>query len=305
MLPDNQLVIDITSAALSRPGAAEWMQKAQKAADMYNAILGVQVHNSALADEVELAVASNWPLSFHSPVLGEYMMNFAAVDASTSWKMAAGQVEMMKKYNVSRSVFHAALMTDMDIYAFGHGMTYHECMMQSNRPELLRRDEAPFIRDYTDSEEYLMRRDRLKNNLAELKKRYPDFLWCVENDFPAYVAGVLRGQDLAYLEHEVCFDTGHMWATGKMLDLDFYEELNTALASGNVKMIHLHASKHTLDMPHSKWGDGHLPLNHPTAMDIPYIIRRCRECSVKHIVLEIASASLADVETVLQHYFED
>lgn len=305
MLPDNQLVIDITSAALSRPGAAEWMQKAQKAADMYNAILGVQVHNSALADEVELAVASNWPLSFHSPVLGEYMMNFAAADAATSWEMAARQVELMKKYNVSRSVFHAALMTDKDIYAFGHGMTYRECMMQSNRPDLLRNGKDPFIRDYTGSDEYLMRRERLKNNLAELKKRYPDFLWCVENDFPAFVAGVLRGSDLGYLDHEVCFDTGHMWATAKMLDIDFYEELDIALASGNVKMIHLHASKYTWDMPYNQWGDGHLPLNHPTAMDIPHIIRRCRECGVKHIVLEIASASLNDVETVLRYYFED
>ena len=40
-------------------------------------------------------------------------------------------------------------------------------------------------------------------------------------------------------------------------------------------------------------------------MDIPYIIRRCRECNVRHIVLEIASASLSDVETVLRYYFED
>ena len=305
MLPEDRLVIDITSAALSRPGAAEWMQKAQKLAAQYDAVLGVQVHNSALPDEVEAALACSYPLSFHSPVLGEYMMNFAAVDAATSWRMAAEQAGMMKKHNVTRSVFHAALMTDTDIYAFGHGMTYHECMRRANRPELMRDGEKIFIRDYTDSEEYLVRRERLKNNLAELKKRYPDFLWCVENDFPGFVAGVLRGRDLAYLEHEVCFDTGHMWATGKMLDLDFYEEFNTALASGKVKMIHLHASKYTFDMPHSQWGDGHLPLNHPTAMDIPYIIRRCRECNVRHIVLEIASASLSDVETVLRYYFED
>ena len=184
-------------------------------------------------------------------------------------------------------------------------MTFHECMAQANRKDLLRDDKSFFVRDYTSEDEFLMRRERLKKNLQLLKTRYPDFIWCVENDFPAHTTLMLRGRDLAYLEHEVCFDTGHMWATGKMLDLDFYEEFNTALASGNVKMIHLHSSKYTFDMPHSQWGDGHLPLNHPTAMDIPYIIRRCRECNVRHIVLEIASASLSDVETVLRYYFED
>jgi len=301
----NKLVIDITSTALAKCGADKWMRQAAELAEQHGAILGVQVHNSARQPELERAVACGFPLSFHSPVMGKYMMNFAAENADVSWAMAAEQADLMKKHLVSRSVFHAALMTDKPIYAFGHGMSYHECMMQANRPELLRNAPAPFIRDYTDTDEYSMRLERLKNNLAELKKRYPEFLWCVENDFPGHVAGVLRGRDLAYLEHAVCFDTGHMWAASKMLDLDFYEEFNTALASGYVKMIHLHASKYTFDMPHENWGDGHLPLNHKTAMDIPYIIRRCRECNVRHIVLEIGDASLEDVKTVLHYYTEE
>ena len=305
MLSDDKLVIDISSTALSKPGAEKWMIQAKELAAQYNAVLGVQVHNSALQEEFDLAISSNYPLSFHSPVMGEYMMNFSSEDPALSWQMAAEQAALMKKHNVFRSVFHAALMTDKPIYAFGHGMTYQECMRQANRTELAREPGLPFIADYTNSEEYLMRRERLKNNLKELKKRYPEFLWCVENDFPAFVAGVLRGSDLAYLEHEVCFDTGHMWATSKMLDLDFYEELQKALQSGNVKMIHLHASKYTFDMPHGKWGDGHLPLNYPTAMDIPYIIRQCRNADVKHIVLEIGTAALEDVQTVLRYYFED
>ena len=305
MLSDDKLVIDISSTALGKPGAKEWMKQAQELASQYDTVLGVQVHNSALQEEFDLALASGYPLSFHSPVMGEYMMNFAAEDCSVSWQMAAEQAALMKKHNVFSSVFHAALMTDKPIYAFGHGMTYQECMRQSNRPELAREPGLPFIADYTNSEEYLMRRERLKNNLKELKKRYPEFLWCVENDFPAFVAGVLRGSDLAYLDHEVCFDTGHMWAASKMLDLDFYEELDIALASKNVKMVHLHASKHRFDMPHSQWGDGHLPLNYPTTMDIPRIIRRLRAGNVKHIVLEIGNATIEDVKTVLRYYFED
>ena len=127
----------------------------------------------------------------------------------------------------------------------------------------------------------------------------------MENDFPGHVAGVLRGSDLAYLDHPVCFDTGHMWATCKMLDLDFYQEMEAAMASGNVKMIHLHASKHKFESPAATWGDGHLPLNYPTDMDIPRIIRSCRDNNVKHVVFEIADATTDDVKTVLRYYFED
>lgn len=269
------LKIDITSAALKKqhPAWQTWMQEAVKAAAPYGTVMGVQIHNSALEDEFTLAVNSGYPLSFHSPVMGEYMMNFAAADASVSWQMADEQAALIKKYNATESVFHAALMTDKNIYAFGHGMTYHQCMKQSNRPDLLRHPDTFFVRDYTATDEYLMRRDRLKENLKLLREKYPDILWCVENDFPGHVAGVLRGSDLAYLDHPVCFDTGHMWAAGKMLELDFYEEMECAMASGNVKMIHLHASKHKFASDHNSWGDGHLPLNHPTDMDIPRIIR--------------------------------
>lgn len=304
MPEQGKLLIDITSAALSKPGAEAWMRQAAALAEKSDSVLGVQVHNSAQLDELLLAAAAGYPLTFHSPVLGEYMMNFAAEDCSVSWQMAEGQYQLMKKYQVERTVFHAALMTDVNIRAFGHGMGYRECMQASCRPELRRSSDSIFVRDYTDSEEYLMRRDRLKNNLQLLRKKYPDILWCVENDFPGFVAGVLRGRDLAYLEHALCFDTGHMWAASKMLDLDFYEELETALASKNVKMIHLHASKHRFASPHETWGDGHLPLDHPGDMDIKLILKKCREYAVKHIVLEIAAASLKDVQTVLNYYYE-
>lgn len=302
---DDKLLIDVTSGVLNIAGAEKWIATAAEKAAAAGAELGIQVHNSASDEELKKAVASQLKLSFHAPVQGPYMLNLAADDCSESWNLIDEQVELMRQYGVNRAVFHGALMTDKPIKAFGHGMSYSQCMQEASRPELQRPDGSMFIIDYTGSSEYQMRLERLKNNLQILKKRYPDFLWCVENDLPAYVAGVVRGRDLAMLEHEVCFDTGHMWAAGKMLDLDFYDEMLTAFRSGNVRMIHLHASRYTLDMPHSSWGDGHLPLNSPTQMDIAYIIRACREYNVKHIVLEIAQARLEDVETVLRYYFED
>jgi endonuclease IV len=305
MNENEKLVIDISSAVLKDPQSAGWLSAAEERAAASGAVLGIQVHNSASEDDLEKALKSSLPLSFHAPVLGRYMINLAAEDCTESWKLIDEQVRLMRQCNVSRAVFHSALMTDKPIFAFGHGMSYSECMQAAARPELQRGDGSIFIRNYTAESEYIMRMARLKNNLELLQKKYPDILWCVENDFPAFVALVLSGKDLAGLRHAACFDTGHMWAACKMLEMDFYEEMFKAMSSGNVKMIHLHASRYTFDMPHSEWGDGHLNLNHPTAMDIPRIIRSCRKYGVKHIVLEIATAQLEDVETVLKYYFEE
>lgn len=299
------LKIDLTSAVLKNHEV--WnrtsLTEAAEMVSAYGAELGFQIHNSAAQSEIDAAQASGLPLSFHAPVRGEWVMNFAAEDSAPAWNMAAEQVDLMKKYAVKRAVFHGGLMTDIPIKSFGHGMTFHECMAQANRKDLLRDDKSFFVRDYTSEDEFFMRRERLKKNLQLLKTRYPDFIWCVENDFPAHTTLMLRGRDLAYLEHEVCMDTGHLWASSKMLDLDFYEEAEIALNSGNVQMVHLHASRYTFDMPHHQWGDGHLPLLYPGDIDIKRVVRMCRQSKVPHIVLEIGSATLDDVKILLRYYY--
>ena len=215
--------LDITSAVLNQVDHS-WIFEARDLADAAGVELGMQVHNSASDEVLAMAENTGLPLSFHSPVQGKYMFNFAAENADLSWQMIEEQYALMQKYKVDRTVFHGFLMTDTAIEAFGHGKSYGECMRAGGRPELVRSPESRFVRDFTDSDEFIMRRERVKNNLRRLRELHPDCLWCVENDFPAYTSGMLRGEDMAYLQHELCFDTGHMWAASKMLDLDFYEE---------------------------------------------------------------------------------
>ena len=95
-----QLLIDITSAALNKPGAALWMRQAAELAQKFNSVIGIQVHNSAAPEDLALAKNSGFPLSFHAPVAGEYMMNLAAEDASTSWQMIDDQARLMELYQV-------------------------------------------------------------------------------------------------------------------------------------------------------------------------------------------------------------
>lgn len=294
--------VDLSSTVLAQVDIS-WIADAQVLLEKHDIVLGMQIHNSASVQELEQAKDLGLSLSFHSPVLGKYMLNFASENPEKSWRMIDEQYKLMWEYGVCRTVFHGFLMTDIDICAFGHGKSYYECMNVARRSELLRSPESNFVCDFTCSEEYLMRRERVKDNLQELRERYGEFHWCIENDFPAITSGLLRGKDMAFLNHELCFDTGHMWATCKMLDLDFYDELQTALESGKVEMIHLHASKYTFDMPHDEWGDGHLPLTYSqSAIDLKRVVKMCKASGVGHFVLECGTTQLADIEKFLNYY---
>ena len=304
-IPRSYPRIDLSSTIFDQKDL-RWLGEAWDLLDQHGFSFGIQVHNSAADEELEMAANAGFMLSFHLPVQGRYMLNFAAEDTSKSWDIIKEQYELMVQYSVCRTVFHGFLMTDKDICAFGHGKSYYDCMNAARRIELLRSPVSNFVRDFTNTDEFLMRRERLKENLERLRFEYGEYHWCIENDFPAITSGMLRGSDMAYLKHELCFDTGHMWATSKMLDLDFYEELNTALESECVEMIHLHASKYTFDMPHDQWGDGHLPLTYPnSAIDLKKVVQMCKNAGVGHFVLECGTTQLEDIKLFLRYYFED
>lgn len=296
--------LDITSAVLNQADH-RWIYDARDLAAASGVELGMQVHNSASDEILSKAESTGLPLSFHSPVQGKHLFNFAAEDTELYWQMIEEQYALMKKFKVDRTVFHAFLMTDVPIEAFGHGKTYGECMRKAFRRELVRTPESQFVRDFTGESEFIMRRERVKENLRRLRELHPDCLWCVENDFPAYTSGMLRGEDLAYIDHETCFDTGHMWAACKMLDRNFYCELDSALSGGKVRMVHLHASRYKMSMPHEEFGDGHLPLTTPTEIDLAQVVKKCRNAGTRHFVLEIGNAALEDIKIFLSYYNED
>ncbi len=294
------LKLDISSTLLEK-NDCPWLQDAVALADENKVRLGIQMHNSSGRPALDKAAESGLPLSFHSAVLGKYMFNFASEDPALSWQMIDEQYKLMQQYNVCRTVFHCFLMTDIPVKAFGHGLSYVECMLEAGRSELRRNENSIFVSDFTHTDEFLMRRERVRGNLQILQKKYGEFHWCVENDFPAFTSGMLRGEDLAYIRHEICFDTGHMWAACKMLGLDFFSELDTALASGRVEMVHLHASRYAMDTPHDQFGDGHLPLTYPGVIDLKKVVQKCRKAGVGHFVLECGDITLDDIKLFLQY----
>ena len=145
-----------------------------------------------------------------------------------------------------------------------------------------------------------MRRERVKKNLAELKRRFPQINWCIEVDLPFYGAGSILPEDMIYLDFPVCLDTGHFWCACGTFKKDFHHEVGKFLKSGRVEMIHLHASIYDQSIPVDQWRDGHKVLATPNAMDLPRFVRSCAAAGVRHFVLEIFDSSPQDLELLVQ-----
>ena len=141
----------------------------------------------------------------------------------------------------------------------------------------------------------------MKSNLKILRERYRDLTICIENDYPAFGEGSMLPKDVSFYEHPLCLDTGHLWITSHLFGLDFFEAAAEIIASGNVKMMHLHASKYDDSYDDRAWGDGHLPLSIPNAenMRLRELVKLAVSSGLRHIVLEITSGTEDDVRILL------
>jgi sugar phosphate isomerase/epimerase len=293
-------LFDISSINFHIPERQQLLDSFRAKAEELGVNWGVQLHNDENQETIDFLFENKIPMTGHSPLLEKYNWNFAAADISSLWEGIENNVKLFEKTGITRSCFHGFYMSDRMVEAFGHGKTYGECMAPLFRDELTLFPGNFRNRDFTNEKEYLMRRERVKNNLHLLKARFPQIEWSIENDFPAYGAGSMRGRDMNELDFPLCLDTGHLWCMCHLLDLDFHEETEKFLEGGRVKMIHLHASIYTDDTPKEEFRDGHRVLSTPNTMDLPRFVRTCARSGVRHFVLEIFNSTPEDLELVVQ-----
>ena len=293
-------LFDISSINFHIPERQKLLDSFRAKADELGINMGVQLHNDENQETIAFLARNRIPMTGHSPLLEKYNWNFAAENISPLWQGIENNVRLFEKLGITRSCFHGFYMSDAMVEAFGHGKSYHECMSPLYREELTLFPGNCRNRDFTGLPEYLMRRERVKQNLHSLKERFPQILWAIENDFPAYGAGSMLPDDMNHLDFPLCVDTGHFWCLCRLLDLDFHAETENFLKSGNVEMIHLHASICDFNTPKEKLHDGHRVLSTPNVMDLPRFVRKCAQYGVRHFVLEIFDSVPEDLELLVK-----
>lgn len=287
--------LEMTSSPFHGPEGEANLAACRRAAEEAGFEFGVQVHNTETVGVLERFHRLGYRVSVHAPLVGEYLLNLAGEDFTAVREAFAEHASLFRRFGVAEAVFHGFLMTDVPVPAFGRGRSYDECLRRAFRPELSYDGSLRFNADFTGSEEFALRRERVKERLAWLSAACPEIAWHIENDFPAYGSAAMFARDLAYLEHDICLDTGHLWATVNLFELDWREEVEAFFATGRVGMVHLHASVYTGETPKAELGDGHKPLRIPNRMGLKGLVQAGRRAGVRHWVLEIVAGTPDDI----------
>lgn len=292
----DDFLLEVSSITFHNENREELLGAFLEKAKQLDVNFGVQLHNDENQETIDFLFKNHIPMSGHAPLLEKYNWNFAASDTDYIWEGVERNVRLFEKMGISKSCFHGFYMSDCQVEAFGHGKSYEECMRPLFREDLSYCPGSVRNRNFTDTEEYLMRRERVKNNLAELKRRFPQIEWAIEVDFPAFGSGSMLAKDMKYLDFPLCLDTGHLWCICKLMEREFHAETEEFLQCGNVKMIHLHASIYNDSYPAKAWGDGHKNYSTPNCMDLPRFVQKCTAYGVRHFVMEIFDSTPDDLE---------
>jgi len=291
--------LEMTSSAFLSGNWQECLKECRTFADSVGFEFGIQLHNTAPAEQIEALGKAGVPLSAHGPLNQKKNWNLATRKTAETFKAIEENIRLFERLKIDKVVFHGAHMCDESPDAFGHGKSYHEAMLPVFRPEFSMFEGYMYNSDFTGHPEFAGRLAILKENLDILRTRYPGFLICLENDFPAYGSAGMFFRDIGSLGHPLCLDTGHLWISTHLMDRDFQREIATALRSGNVRMCHFHASVYNDSIPKNKWSDGHKKLSTPNPkMELECVAKKILKGGVDYFVLEIPEGSAEDLKTL-------
>ena len=298
----NNITLEITSTVAELDGGEKKLADFAAACSCCGFAPAVQLHNTVSEKAINKIIDCGLPMSAHAPVMGDYSLNLATEKhLDIIFDMFELNADFMRKYSVTRGVFHGFSMCDELIPRMRTQEDYKVTLRKSCPPELLLED-TWLNTNYTHLNEYKTRRTILKNNLAELRKRFPDLLFCIENDMPVYGYSNMKLEQMRDLEHPICIDTGHLWAASLLLDFDFFEDLEYGLKNLDVRMVHLHNSFMTHSTPKTQIQDGHQRLIAPSEMDWRAALVLMLKYQISDFVLEIGSADADDVYAFAEVY---
>lgn len=287
--------VEYSAAAVAGPEHQKKIEAAQRFCDKLNWTFGIQIHCSTGSETTEIIRQTAIPLSFHAPVNSEYFMNLAARDASPAKKSFEKSAEIISKHNAKLAVFHGFLMTDAPITAFNAEKSYEECMTAAYRKDISQKG-STFCCDFFETDEFKMRLERVKERLPQFQQEFDDIDWQIENDYPAFGAGLTQAEHIVSLNMPFCVDVSHCWASTILYKKDFLEQISIMAQSRRIGCVHLHASSVPPGAPAKKITDGHLSLASPNAMRLDKVVKILAKNGAEHFVIETSQADLLDLQ---------
>ena len=289
------LTLEITSTVAEKDGGEKILHGFAEACRQYGFTPGVQLHNTVTEKTIEKICQCNLPMTAHAPVVGNYSLNLATEkNLNIIFSAFEENADFCRRHNITKSVFHGFSMCD-DLIPRMRTQEDYVVTLRKSCPEKYLLNGTWLNIDYSQCDEFKMRQQILTRNLAELRKRFTDITFCIENDMPIYGYSNMKLSHMFDYKHPVCIDIGHLYSSSLLFDFDFFEELEAGLQNLDVQMVHFHNSMMHKDIPKEKITDGHQRLVLPSFMNWQKALKLLLKYNASNFVFEIGAANADDV----------
>lgn len=262
---------------------------------------GIQLHNSITRDLYHIIQGLDVKFTVHAPVFSQYFINLGNSDFRTVLENFQNTVHVMKTLCCTTTLFHGFFMTQKPIKndPNNYGKVLRDAIDDKYRLDNTR------VMDprYLETEEFKNCQNTVKEHMKQLRALYPEYILCLENDFPGIGNGNQTSGHLMYLGCPIWLDTGHLWASSILHQFDYYQELDKVCKQCQVIGVHLNTNRTPLN-----WnlkcpdGDTHSHFSREYDMDMDRIIAILKKNQITHFTIEIEDGNLEDVAFFIEAY---
>ncbi len=293
--------IELSTMCLRDGNPLVKIKQCREFVESQNFEFGIQLHNSVTRDLYNTIEGLNVPFTVHAPVFSQYFINLGNNDFRTVLENFQNTVHVMKTLRCTTTLFHGFFMTQKPIKndPNNYGKVLRDAIDGKYRLNNTRVMDPKYLK----TEEFKNYQSTVKEHIKQLRALYPEYILCLENDFPGIGNGNQTPEHLMYLECPIWLDTGHLWASSILHKFDYYQGLDRICKQCQVIGVHLNTNRTPLNWSLKRPdGDTHSHFSREHDMDMDRIIAILKKNQIPHFTIEIEDGNLEDVAFFIESY---
>ncbi len=295
------ITIELSTMCFHRGDILAKIKECRNLVESHGYEFGIQLHNTVTRDLLSKIKGLDIPFTIHAPIFSDYFINLANDDLPTVLASFQNTASIMHSLRSNIALFHGFFMTEKPVKndPANYGKVLRDAVDKKYRLNDTRVMDPKFL----ETEEFRSYQKTVKKNMTLLRKSYPSFTLCMENDFPGIGNGNQTPEHLIYLDCPIWLDIGHLWASAILNKFDFHLGLDTICKRCHVIGVHLNTNRTPLNWDFKRPnGDTHSHFSIEYDMDMDRIIRILKKNQITHYTIEIVDGNMKDVAFLIETY---
>ncbi len=293
--------IELSTMCFYHGDVHEKIKRCRNLIESHGFEFGIQLHNSIAKDLYNKIKDLDVPFTVHAPILSDYFINLANDNFDTALAAFQNTAHVMQSLQSNIALFHGFFMTQKPIK--NDPANYNKVLHDAIDNKYLLKNTRVMDPKFLETEEFRKYQNTVKKNMKELRKRYPSYTLCMENDFPGIGNGNQAPAHLIYLDCPIWLDTGHLWASAILNTFDFYAGLEAICKQCQVIGVHLNTNRtpHDWNLEYPD-GDTHSHFSNEYDIDMNKIIFILKKNRIRHFTIEVIDGDVDDINFFIETY---